>query len=91
MAEEQTTDMYDVLEALEAVITAAPKTERDALAEVMDSYAKDCADDYWWSVGPQSPTLLHHLINTIEFAMADVVPKRERVVRLAARKPEGDH
>ena len=91
MAEEQTTDMYDVLEALEAVITAAPKAERDALAEAMDSYAKDCPDDYWWSVGPQSPTLLHHVINTIEFGMADVVPKRERVVRLAARKPEENH
>ena len=91
MAEEQTTDMYDMLEALEAVITAAPKPERDVLAEVMDSYAKDCPDDYWWSVGPQSPTLLHHLINTIEFAMADFVPKRERVVHLAARNPEGNH
>jgi hypothetical protein len=78
MAEKQLTGMYDVLDALEAVIKAAPKAERDALAAVLGSYANDFPDEYFWAVSGQSPALLYHLINAIE-----------RVIRLVDRKPEG--
>lgn len=89
MDEERITGMYDVLDALEAVIKAAPKAERDALATVMDAYAEHFPDDYDWAVSAQSPTLLYHLINTIDAAATDDGQKRGRVIHLVDRKPEG--
>jgi len=90
MAEEQLTGMYEMLEALEAAIKAAPKAERETLAAVMDAYAEDFPDDFYWAVGAQSPTLLYHLINTIEAAATDDGQKKGGVVHLITRKPEGN-
>ena len=89
MAEQQMTGMYALLDALETVIKAAPKAERDALATVMDAYAEHFPDDYDWAVSAQSPTLLYHLINTIDAAATDDGQKRGRVTHLVDRKPEG--
>ncbi len=83
------TTMYDVLNTLEALIKAAPKAERDALAAVLDAYAESFPDDFFWAVGAQSPTLLYHLLSTIDTAASDD-GKRRRVMRLITREPEGN-
>ena len=89
MAEERITGMYEVLDALEAVIKAAPRAERDALATAMNAYGEHFPDDYDWAVSAQSPALLYHLVNTIDAASTDDGQKRGRVIHLVDRKPEG--
>ena len=90
MAKEQVTGMHELLDALEAMIKAAPRAERDAFATVMEAYAEDFPDDYYCSVGPQSPTLLYHLIHSIEAAATDDGQNRGRLINLSTRKPEGN-
>jgi hypothetical protein len=86
---DELTGMYELLDALEAVLKAAPKAERDALAATINAYAEDFPDDYFWAVSAQSPTLLYHLMNAIELAATDDGEKKGRVIRLVHRKPEG--
>jgi hypothetical protein len=74
VAEEHISGISALLDALGAVIKAAPKAERDALASVMEAYAKDFPHNYYeylWAMGAQSPRLLYHLIHSIEDAVAD--------------------
>src|SRR5271163_3042575 len=62
------TDMYDLLAALEAVVKAAEPSKREALAQTIDAYCKDFPDDFFWAVGPQAPTFLSRLLQTIDSA-----------------------
>ena len=66
--EDDLTDMYHVLDALEAVIVSADPAKREALAKTLDAYHHDFPDEFHWAVGPQSPVLLYHLLGMIEFA-----------------------
>jgi hypothetical protein len=40
------TGMYELLDAIEAVIKAADPAKREALAQTMDAYAADFPDDF---------------------------------------------
>ena len=66
MTECNHTGMYEVLEAIEAAIGSAGQSEREALAHTINAYMNDFPDEYFWAVGPQSPTLLNHLMHAIE-------------------------
>lgn len=83
--------MYELLDAVEAVIKAADPAKRDALAETIDNYAGGCmGEEFMWAVGPQSPVLLHHLMSAIDAACRPETQSKPRAaIRLVDRKPEG--
>jgi hypothetical protein len=54
------TGMYELLEAIEAAIETAAPAKRVALAQTINAYMNDFPEDYFWAVGPQSPTLERH-------------------------------
>jgi hypothetical protein len=58
--------MYELIEAIEAAIESAEPTKRQALAQTINAYMDDFPEDYFWAVGPKSPTLLHHIMFAIE-------------------------
>lgn len=60
------TGMYELLEAIEAAIESAEPAKRDALKQTINDYMEDFPDEYFWAIGPQSPTLLHHIMYAIE-------------------------
>jgi hypothetical protein len=60
------TGMYELLEAIEAVVESAQPSKRDALKRTINDYMEDFPDEYFWAIGPQSPTLLHHIMYAIE-------------------------
>jgi hypothetical protein len=66
------TGMYELLEAIEATIESAEPAKREALAQTINAYMNDFPEDYFWAVGPQSPTLLHHIMRSIEPSMRAV-------------------
>ena len=69
------TGIYELLDAIEAVI---------------DAYAEDFPDDFYWAIGPQAPMLLNHLINTIDSACRPEAQSKPRpAIRLVDRKPDG--
>ena len=84
------TGIYELLDAIEAVIKAADPGKREALARTIDSYAEDFPDDFYWDIGPQAPMLLNHLINTIDSACRPEAQSKPRpAIRLVDRKPDG--
>jgi len=91
MSDEHPIGMYEFLEALENVISAADPDRRRALAETIDSYSQDSPDEFSWAVGVQSPTLLNHVMNTIDVACRpESQSKPKPVIRLVDRKREGN-
>ena len=83
------TDMFDVLDALEAAIRSSDPAKRAALAETIDAYAKDEPDEYFWATGAQAPTLLNRLMTVIELASSSGDGKPPVDLRLRRRKSEG--
>jgi hypothetical protein len=82
--------MYEVLDALEAVIKAADPDKRNALAETIDAYAEHFPEDFFWATGPQSPALLGHLMMVVDSACRPEAQSKARAaIRLVDRKPEG--
>src|SRR3954447_22661012 len=65
---EELVGMYELLDAIQALIIAAPEEKREALAATMHAYARDFPDEFFWARGALSPTLLNRLINSIDFA-----------------------
>jgi hypothetical protein len=90
--DENFTGMYELLDAAEAVVKAADPTKREALAETIDAYATgEFFDEFFWARGPQSPALLHYLINAIDSACRpETQTKTRAAIRLVDRKPEGN-
>jgi len=85
------TGMWELLDAIEAVIKAADPTKREALAHTIDAYAEDFPDEFFWASGAQAPTLLFHLLNTIDSACRPEAQSKPRpAIRLVDRKPEGN-
>jgi len=81
--------MYDLLEALEAVIKAADPDKRAALAVTIDGYQECCPDEFFWSVGAKAPTLLSNLMTSIDMSWRPEAQSRPRPpVGLVYRKPE---
>ena len=48
MANKAITGMFEVMEALESVIESSDVSKRKALAAVLDAYAKDFPDEFFW-------------------------------------------
>jgi hypothetical protein len=83
------TDLYDLIDALEAVITASDPEKREQLARIIDGYADDNPDDFFWATSAQSPTLLYQVLMTIDAACRPSSQSKPRpVIRLVDRKPE---
>lgn len=94
-AEELMTDdepivgMYDLLEALEAVIKTADPDKRAALAVTVDGYQESFPEEFFWAVGAQAPTLLYHLMTSIDMSSRPEAELKPRTpVGLVKRKPE---
>jgi hypothetical protein len=86
------TDVYELLDAVEAVIKAADPAKREHLAKTMDAYSEDFPEEFFWATGVQAPTLLSNLMMVIDVACRPEEQSEARaVVRLVVdRKPEGD-
>ena len=89
MSEEPFTGMYELIDAIEAVIKAADPAKREALANTIDAYHDDFPEDFHWAIGAQAPTLLSHLIIAIDGASREQGESKTRVIRLVDRNPEG--
>jgi hypothetical protein len=91
MDDENIVGMYELLEAVEAIIRAADPAKREALADVIDAYAEGpLAEEFFWATGAQSPLLLHHLMSAIDAACRPESQSKPRAaLRLVDRKPEG--
>jgi hypothetical protein len=90
-ADEEITGMYEVLDALEAVLKAADPEKRATLARTLDAYHEDFPEDFHWALGAQSPALLYHLLMAIEVGCRPETGSKPRsVIRLVDRKPEGN-
>jgi hypothetical protein len=81
--------IYEVLDAIEAVIMAADPAKREALAATIDAYAEDFPEDFHWAIGPQAPSLLYNLMMCLDGASREKGESKSRVIRLVDRKPEG--
>jgi hypothetical protein len=83
--------MYELLDAIEAVIKAADPAKREALAQTIDGFAEDFPDDFFWATGYQAPSLLFHIMITIDAACRPEAQSKPRAaIRLVDRKPEGN-
>jgi hypothetical protein len=83
--------MYELLDAIEAVVKAADPVKREALAQTIDSYSEDFPDEFFWATGPQSPALLNHMLSAIDAACRPEKQSKPRApIRLVDRKPEGN-
>ena len=89
MTDEPITGMYELLDAIEAVIKASDPAKREALASTIDAYHDDFPEDFHWAIGAQAPTLLSNLLMAIDFAVREPGESKTRVIRLVNRKPEG--
>jgi hypothetical protein len=91
MKKSEIVGVYDLLDAVEAVVKSADPGERKALAQTLDAYADDFPDEFYWAVGPQAPMFLHHLLTSIDVACRPEAQSKARAAnRLADRKPEGN-
>ena len=60
------------------------------LAETIDAYSEDFADEFFWATSAQAPALLYHMLNTVDAACRPEAQSKSRpVIRLVDRKPEG--
>jgi hypothetical protein len=85
------TGMYELLDAIEAVVKAADPVKREALARTIDAYTEDFPDDFFWAVSAQSPALLNHMLSAIDAACRPEQQSKPRApIRLVDRKPEGN-
>jgi hypothetical protein len=90
MSDEPIIGIYELLDAVEAVIKAADPEKRKILAQTIDSYAEQFPDEFYWAIGAQAPMMLHELLTTIDAACRPESQSKPRpVIRLVDRKPEG--
>ena len=81
--------MYDLLEVLEAVIKAAEPDKRAELAATVDAYQESFPDEFFWAIGAQAPTLLSHLMTSIDISCRPEAQSKPRTpIGLVSRKPD---
>ncbi len=84
------TGMWELLDAMDEVLKAADPEKRKRLAETIDAYSEDFADEFFWATSAQAPALLYHMLNTVDAACRPEAQSKSRpVIRLVDRKPEG--
>ena len=89
--EQPITGMYELLDAIESVISSADPAKRATLAKTIDAYCEDFPEDFFWARGAQSPVLLYHLMMAIDSASRpDAESKPRPIIRLVDRKPIGN-
>jgi hypothetical protein len=89
--DDEITGMYELLDAIEAVIKAADPAKREALARTIDAYSEDFPDEFFWAIGGRAPTLLNHILTTVDAACRPEAQSKPRpAIRLVDRKPEGN-
>jgi hypothetical protein len=82
--------MWELLDALDEVLRAANPKKRQRLAETIDAYSEDFADEFFWATSAQAPALLFHMLNTVDAACRPEAQSKSRpIIRLVDRKPEG--
>ena len=85
------TGMYELLDAIEAVVKAADPVKRAVLARTIDAYSQDFPDEFFWAIGAQSPALLHTMLISIDSCCRPEKQSKPRApIRLVHRKPEGN-
>jgi hypothetical protein len=88
--DDDVTSMYEFLDALRDVITSSDPAKRELLAEMIDGYANDFPDDFFWATGAQAPVLLHNLMIEIDSSCRpDAQSKPRPAIRIVDRKPQG--
>jgi hypothetical protein len=91
MDDNDITGVYELLDAIEAVIKASDPAKREALARTIDAYAEQFPDDFYWAIGVQAPTLLNLMMSLIDAACRPEAQSKPRpAIRLVDRKPEGE-
>ena len=89
--DDEITGMYELLDAIEAVIKAADPAKREALARTIDAYSEDFPDEFFWAIGGRAPTLLNHILTTADAACRPEAQSKPRpAIRLVDCKPEGN-
>jgi hypothetical protein len=89
MTDEPLIGMYELLDALEAVIQAADPAKRANLAEVVDGYGDTFPEEFLWATGAQAPSLLYHLMTTIDMSCRPEAQSKARPpIRLVTRQPQ---
>jgi len=84
------TGVYELIEAIEAIIEAADPARREALARTIDAYAEDFPDEFFWATSAQAPMLLYQMLLSIDLACRPEAQSKPRpVMRLVDRTPEG--
>jgi hypothetical protein len=84
------TGVYELIEAIEAIIEAADPARREALARTIDAYAEDFPDEFFWATGAQAPMLLYQMLSSIDLACRPEAQSKPRpAMRLVDRSPEG--
>jgi hypothetical protein len=85
------TGMYELLDAIESVVGSADPAKRETLAKTIDAYCEDFPEDFFWAIGGQAPSLLYHLMLSIDSASRpDAESKPRPVIRLVDRRPIGN-
>jgi len=89
--DDDVTGMYEFLDALRDVITSSDPAKRELLAEMIDGYANNFPDDFFWATGAQAPVLLHNLMIEIDSSCRPESQSTPRpAIRLVDRKPQGN-
>jgi hypothetical protein len=47
------------------------RKKRTALARTLAAHMNDCPVEYFWTVGPQAPEILHLVMNAIQYVCGD--------------------
>jgi hypothetical protein len=85
------TGMYELFDAVDAVIRASDPAKREALAQTMDAYHDCFPEEFHWAIGAQSPALLQQLMCILDAACRPEAQSKPRAaIRLVDRKPEGN-
>jgi hypothetical protein len=91
MDDDEPTSMFNLLDAIEAVISAADPAKRETLAKTIDAYAEDFPEDFFWAIGAQAPMLLANMLMSIDsFCGPPSQSKPRPVIRLVDRKPASE-
>ena len=79
--------MYELIDALEAVIQAADPAKRAALEATVDAYQESFPEEFFWATGAQAPTLLYYLMTAIDMSCRPESQSGARPpIRLVSRK-----